>query len=393
MKINYLHKGTIFLGLLIVGAAVLNSVNQQVLQKYSELSDVTEKYDLVSIEPIVAEKTVLSSTWFKHAMVSSMIDVTEQKKVSKSELILKLGTEPSADNLYLLSFGSDEPLEKIQSDLKEVENVAYVEANYEIFLGQEVETPADNLTPEVELAAEDTVQIKATDFKVGIIDSGVDLTHKDFTNKNIVAQTFIGGISDEVGHGTHITGLILSKAPDANIYSYKFTDGKTGKLSTLIKAIYAAKEDQVDILNLSLGLPNQSAALKEAIDALTAEDILVVAAAGNQNSSEEFYPAAYQKVIGVAGLNNFGQKLQNSNYGDWVDFSTDGQDLFSTGPGSVYMYLSGTSQSAALVTGAVANQFINNPDFDSSQIDFFLKQKPVEVPDQFADFLGARIEI
>jgi subtilisin family serine protease len=89
---------------------------------------------------------------------------------------------------------------------------------------------------------------------------------------------------------------------------------------------------------------------------------LVIFAAGNSNSDDQWYPAYYDKVISVASLDHNSQKAYYSNYGSWVDIAAPGGDMssvssrgvLSTTPYNTYSYFMGTSMACPHVSGVAA---------------------------------------
>jgi major intracellular serine protease len=404
MQLNYFHKIVLLFAFLVLGVGIFNSVSKRVADNYSQIATIAEKYDLISFEPLSDEPVLLSQAWLKNMMVSSFINLeTDPELTSDNQLIVKIDNPSPTENIYLLSFPENKPIENIRRDLIQLDSVSYVEPNYSIQLQVSEPTPTEELVsnkvdntevdaktkilPSVELASE---QEQKEPFKVGIIDSGVDKNHPAFKGKKVFTTTFLDDLSDRVGHGTHLAGIIMNSAPDAEIHSYKFTDGKTGKLSGVIRAINQAVKDEVDLVNLSLGLSVNSSALQESIELLRNNNILIVAAAGNQNSKEEFYPAALNGVISVAALTNDGEKLPNSNYGKWVLYSTDGQDVFSLAPEAQFRYLTGTSQSAAVISGLIA-KFATQNEITPDSLSEFLSKFAFQKEDDFSGLLGVRI--
>ncbi len=401
MKLNYFHKIVLLFAFLVLGVGIFNSVSKRVSDNYSQIATITEKYDIISFEPLSEPPILLSQAWLKNMMVSSFINLdTEPQVTSDNQLIVKIDNPSPTENIYLLSFPENKPIENIRRDLIQLDSVSYVEPNYTIQLQVDEPSPTTvpspesvkkteppKNSPEVELASEED---QKEPFKVGIIDSGVDKNHPAFKGKKVFTTTFLDDLSDKVGHGTHLAGIIMNAGPEAEIHSYKFTDGKTGKLSGVIRAINQAVKDEVDLVNLSLGLSVNSSALQESIELLRNNNILIVAAAGNQNSNQEFYPAALNGVISVAALTNDGEKLPNSNYGKWILYSTDGQDVFSLAPEAQYRYLTGTSQSAAVISGLIA-KFATENEITQDSLSEFLSKFAFQKEDDFSGLLGVRI--
>ncbi|WP_372970900.1 S8 family peptidase, partial [Marinobacter sp.] len=140
-------------------------------------------------------------------------------------------------------------------------------------------------------------------------------------------------------HGTHVAGIaaavdnqigIVGMAPEATIYPVRVLgrDG-VGSSADLVDALnWAARQGEINVINLSLGGLGPSTALKNAIDAAWAggNGQLIVAAAGNQGTDEPTYPAAYDNVIGVGAVDGGGERASYSNIGESVDVVAPGGD-------------------------------------------------------------------
>ena len=157
-----------------------------------------------------------------------------------------------------------------------------------------------------------------------------------------------------MGHGTHIAGIIHQRAPEAVIIPFKIVDAKGGRVSNAIKAFDKALDLKVDIINTSFGVVEPSDALKKVVERAEDEGVFLVSAAGNFNSSKGFYPATYDSAVAVAGVDNRGNKMSKSNFGNWVDVSSYGTAVWSSLPNNDYGHKSGTSQATAVVTAALA---------------------------------------
>lgn len=194
--------------------------------------------------------------------------------------------------------------------------------------------------------------------KVAVIDSGIDTTHEIFADSQI--KTGWNTIKDDntmyddVGHGTHIAGLIAMHASSAEIYPYKIVDSKGGRLSNVLSAFSHAIDDDVDLINTSFGLSSSSYALNEIVNDAYEKGIIVVSAAGNNGADTPFYPAYLSHTIAVASVDNGENRMSSSNFGDWVDVASYGYHVRSSLPNNLYGYKSGTSQATAVVSGVIA---------------------------------------
>jgi subtilisin family serine protease len=121
---------------------------------------------------------------------------------------------------------------------------------------------------------------------------------------------------------------------------------------------------EVNIVNMSLGKYFRSRAMSYLIQLLQDANVLVVAAAGNDDTDTPSYPAAYDSVVAVCATSSRSvrgsyAKAEFSNFGEWVDICAPGRDIFSTVPGKIgdgsgnTDEKSGTSQATPFVSGAL----------------------------------------
>ena len=143
--------------------------------------------------------------------------------------------------------------------------------------------------------------------KIGMIDSGVNPAHPHVCGVAGGVRISSGDEShspdylDYLGHGTAVAGAIREKAPDVQLYAVKVFDGAlTTKIETIIKAIDWCVEQEIDIINLSLGTTNQDhrAIIERAVDQAAGKGSVLVAA--SEMSGERSFPGCLKSVIGVA---------------------------------------------------------------------------------------------
>jgi subtilisin family serine protease len=159
----------------------------------------------------------------------------------------------------------------------------------------------------------------------------------------------------DFGHGTMVAGILHLVAPTARIMPLKaFGPDGTGSLSNILRAIYFAQQNNVNIVNMSFDLTSPSQELANAINSAEKGGVLFVASAGNDGKMEMVYPAGLANVMGVASTNYQDQRSSFSNYGDqivWV--AAPGEAVVTTYPFGSYAAGWGTSFSAPMVTGGV----------------------------------------
>ncbi|MCU0494437.1 MAG: S8 family serine peptidase [Chloroflexaceae bacterium] len=164
------------------------------------------------------------------------------------------------------------------------------------------------------------------------------------------------GVADEmVGHGTHVAGIVHLVAPDAQIMPLRVLDGEGyGDFFSVAAAIDYAVENGASVINLSLGSTANSRMIADAIRRATQRGIVVVAAAGNENSEVKQFPAAVQCALPVTSVNQNDVRSDFSNFGDWIDFAAPGEAIYSPFPPSGYAIWSGTSMATPFVAGQAA---------------------------------------
>jgi subtilisin family serine protease len=166
-----------------------------------------------------------------------------------------------------------------------------------------------------------------------------------------------GGPYSAFGHGTMTSGLVHLVAPKSKILPLKaFTSDGSGYLSNIVAALYYAVQHQANVVNMSFDVSTPSAALSQAVSYANQKGVVLVAAAGNENTSAPVYPAALNgNVMGIASTTNWDARSSFSNYGNtdvWI--AAPGEYVITTFPGGTYASASGTSFSSPMVAGTVA---------------------------------------
>jgi thermitase len=218
---------------------------------------------------------------------------------------------------------------------------------------------------------------------LAIIDTGVDISHADLRDNydTNIDRDFVNNdynADDDMGHGTHCAGIsaavtnnntgVAGLAP-VTIMGVKVMNFLgIGFDSDIVAGIDYAADNGADVINLSLGSTGYTQGLKDACDnAFYNDDVVVIAAAGNENTDRNFYPAAFASVIGVSALATCTTRASFSNYGyDNVELAAPGQHIYSTLPDHLtfwnlfgifpydYGYMDGTSMASPHVAGVAA---------------------------------------
>lgn len=232
-------------------------------------------------------------------------------------------------------------------------------------------------SPNLEPNSTMTVPVNPAVFNVYVMDSGIDISHPEFVGQNVSNLWSVNGdFTDYRGHGTAIASLITGNTCSfsrANVFSVKIIkDGALTSRSELMEAF-----DQIQqhvnsnpgvpaIINMSWSIPNDEY-INAKIQFMIDQKILCVAAAGNSGEpvadvtpaaiTDVFTIGAYTEDFQPADFSNFSSDTSNTpnatNYGV-IDMWAPGTNIRVARPGGTYGISSGTSMSAAIVSGAGA---------------------------------------
>ncbi|MFC2167967.1 S8 family peptidase [Acidobacteriota bacterium] len=212
-------------------------------------------------------------------------------------------------------------------------------------------------------------QTQGDSVRVAVLDTGIDLDHPDLFenikgNINIINSKKSG--DDDSGHGTHVAGIIaavdnaigvIGVGPEIDLFAVKVLDKKgRGRLSDLIDAFDWCIDNNIHIINMSLGSPQDNASFHETIKKAYLAGIVQISAAGNYGLEGGVisFPARYPETIAVSSVDQFGNMDPFSSYGDEIDLAAPGVEVWATFKDGSYVFMSGTSMAAPHVTGTVA---------------------------------------
>jgi len=319
---------------------------------------------------------------------------------------------PDLSKIYKLKLDCEpeQSLQEVVQAYQNNPNVEYAELNYIV----SIDLTADDPFYRSQWSLQTINAPEAWDITTGssqiivaLVDTGVDYNHRDLQQNMWVNDAELNGIkgqdddrngyvddiygynfiynngdpTDDHGHGTHCAGIIAAKGNNAldiagicwnaKIMALKFL-GLQGEGTTadVVQALHYAVENGADIISNSWGNNSESNVLKDALDYAHSQGVILVAAAGNDNSNSPYYPAGYEHIISVAATDADDNKWSLSNYGDWVDIAAPGVDILSlraegTSQGVSYspstVVLSGTSMAAPHIAGACALLLSINP--------------------------------
>lgn len=356
--------------------------------------------------------------------------------------------------MYHMALPSGQSVENAVAQMRSEPDVEYAEPNYILnkasLSGVQRRFTAEQVQQQFNNSAQGTSQVYVTGNNIGlsqiyqqkssgytgnlnsrpiiaVIDTGLDVnhyvfqnTHAVWTNPGEIANNGIdddgngyiddvhgwnfvansGTMLDDDGHGTHVSGIILSVDQDIfsgslvtskiQIMPLKFLDSTgSGSTANAIKAIYYAVQNGASVLNNSWGGSSYSTALNEAIAYSYNAGATFVAAAGNGNNgvgydtdSSPMYPASYDvpNIVSVAAITDSDGLASFSNYGTGsVHLGSPGVYILSTLPGNTFGEMSGTSMATPFVAGTAIQMKVYSPDMLGHQVRSLLLNQTTQV--------------
>lgn len=298
---------------------------------------------------------------------------------------------------------------RIQAQLTELPDVRYVEPDTRVSIAASPNDPAYN-DPSLVYGPQMMKAPTAWDSSmgdsniiIGILDTGVDTAHPEFSGRILPGYDFVNNDSDPAddhGHGTHVAGIaaaginngigIAGIAGQASILPVKVLDNTgNGWWSNVATGMTWAVDHGARVINLSLGGTVDSQVMRDAVAYATAHDTVVVVAAGNSATDTPFYPAVYDNVLAVGAMTPFGERASFSNYGPNVDVMAPGSTIYSTawsGTGQSYEFRSGTSMASPHVAGLAALMLSVNPTLSESDVRNLIMNNTQAADPQVVDY-------
>ncbi len=205
---------------------------------------------------------------------------------------------------------------------------------------------------------------KGDNVRVAVIDSAIDLKNSELSGSILDSFDAVKTPRKPHAHGTAIAGLIVAHgklmgaAPNAKILAVRAFDpdsnGAKGTTFNILKGVDWAAEKNARVINMSFAGPADPA-LHRALEAAHKKNIVLIAAAGNAGAkSPPLYPAAEPEVIAVTATDVDNHLFAQSNRGRQIAVAAPGADILVALPDGRYEMSSGTSYSAAEVSGVAA---------------------------------------
>ncbi len=381
------------------------------------------------------------------------LSILQQRKLQRLKRAKSQAKAVNLDRIYKLEveLENSQSLEDLLAEYNEDPDIEYAELNYIVSINVVPNDPLFPLqwslnntgqmypesgnynhppgTPDCDIDAPQawSVSTGLSDVIIAVVDTGVYYGHRDLQNSMWINEAELNGSTevddddngyvddiygydfynddgdpnDDNGHGTHCAGIIAAEPNNglditgicwnAEVMSLKFLDRYGyGDIEDAATAFYYAVENGAEIISNSWGGDYAPQTLRDAIDYANSQGVIVVAAAGNNNSDTISYPAACENVIAVAATNSNDEKATFSDYGDLVDIAAPGVDILSLRPENKYTGInydgftsiaSGTSMACPHVAGACGLLLSANPTLSVDEVYELILQTGDEIDD------------
>jgi len=422
--------GRYLLNAVIIVIFILSAVS--VYQFSSSKIKKDDSYEVIEDELIVKFKSGrpsdnLSSIYkVKGPREIVRVEKIFKKKIGIEEELDNSYEEKLSSKIYKIKLSSKDNVKKISTRLSRDPNIEYAEPNFRMKVAKV--TPNDTYYSLGYQWPLDTIKaLDAWDIEKGsgsiviaVIDTGIDWDHPDLDG-HIWVNTAdpINGVDDDLngyiddyrgwdfvdttqpvypgedgtiednnpmdffGHGTFCAGIIAAETNNSqgiagtswNSQIMSIRAGYTGadgqaylENDDSAKAVSYAAELGADIINMSWGSPVYSIMLEDVMNYAENLGSLLIAASGNSNTSQVFYPAGFSSVMSVSATDQYDSKASFSNYGSWITVSAPGKDICSTNFNNSYGIGDGTSFAAPYACGVAALIKSQNPSWTPNEI-------------------------
>lgn len=238
------------------------------------------------------------------------------------------------------------------------------------------------------------IKVDVSKVKIAVLDTGIDKRHPHFQLTNLSGASLVPEpwYSDDVGHGTHVAGILASSryglVPLAHLFIVRYITKKTNVVDSVIDGIRAAILNDVQVINFSGGGPAFSQEEKDVIIQARNKNITIVTVAGNEGANiddpeRSYYPASYatDNMIVVSAMNENAELTKTSSYGKRLShIAAPGYMVESSHLNGTIKKMSGTSMAAPYVTAAVALIKAHNPKSSNLRVTDILSLSSKRVP-------------
>jgi minor extracellular protease Epr len=232
--------------------------------------------------------------------------------------------------------------------------------------------------------------INGKGIKIAIIDTGGNSFDGNLVIKggyNCIDKS--NNYSDDDGHGTSVTSIISSVAPESDIYSVKADLSVSNDIviKQVVEGLRWCIVNKMDIVNMSFGFNGyESNELEDLCTEAKKKGIMLICAAGN-NSINAYLaiPASYDSTLAISNVDKNNVISNTSSYSFGMDFCCYGEGLIALDKSGKNTTVSGTSFSSALASGIIALLKQQNPNLTCREIYEILKDNCIELGDKGKD--------
>ena len=395
--------------------------NEEIILRTNDETNVKEilNEEKVTVKNKKQEKLINISNCTEEFMTNYYKESQELQKIDNKENIVIAISEKDIDNTfgatkivkapnnqYLMQYENKKEKEKAIKHLKDNKNIISVEENH-IYKALENNNESKKTTVHTVKSnssynswgihntgldkAKEKIDTEGTEnnITVAVIDTGCDISliNSNYSDKiksayDVIQNSeLLSDMTDNGSHGTHVAGTIAEGTPDnVKILPIKAEtpDDEVFYDSDIILAInYIVQDKKADIINMSFGgyYKEKNQAIEQALLAANNEDIICVAAAGNDNkSADNHYPSAFESTISIASFDQKMNKSSFSNYGNTITFSAPGTNIKS-----VNGIKSGTSMATPHAVCAVSILKSYNKNYNMNEVVEILKKYSIDL--------------
>lgn len=195
---------------------------------------------------------------------------------------------------------------------------------------------------------------------VAILDSGIE-AHPQFDDVSMETLDLagIGMRGPGAGHGTSVASIVSGRegiVPEARLLVVRVLDeAGMGNSYHVAQGIVEAVDLGAQVINMSLGVYQDTSLLRQAVSYAHEQGVLMVAPSGNDGYKRMMYPAAYPQVLSVTAVDASGQQALFPNQSEAIDFAAPGVGVLTAKEDEGTILFSGTSAAAPFVTGTLAS--------------------------------------
>ncbi len=317
------------------------------------------------------------------------VDTAQADDLARRHGLTRVGSQElpfigSAISLFRIA--DRRSVENVRTELAADASVRSVQLNFRYVLQDQKSVPAEGDPAQYALAKlrlpEAHALSRGSNVTIAVIDSGIDVAHPELADAIVESFDALGAKEGTKEgphvHGTGIAGAIVSharlmgSAPKARILAIRaFGAAANGAESTsfvILKSLDFAASHGAQIVNMSFAGPKDPL-VERGIAAAATKGMVLVAASGNAGpKSPPLYPAANPNVIAVSATDAHDRLFPASNRGGHIAVSAPGVDIFLPAPDGKYQMTSGTSFSAAYISGLAALLMERNPQLVPAEV-------------------------